>query len=73
MSMLVEQAGGKSSTGRQRMLDVIPDQVHQRIAVILGSRQEVTLLERYYQEFDTGTHNKGQSPLFSDRSLFNKQ
>ncbi|HNZ56428.1 MAG TPA: class 1 fructose-bisphosphatase [Methylophilaceae bacterium] len=73
MSMLVEQAGGKSSTGRQRMLDVIPDQVHQRIAVLLGTRQEVTLLERYYQEFDAGVPNKSHSPLFSDRSLFNKK
>lgn len=73
MSMLVEQAGGKSVTGRQRMLEVVPKQVHQRIAVMLGSRQEVSLLERYYQEFDTGTHNKGQSPLFSDRSLYNKK
>lgn len=62
MSMLVEQAGGKSSTGRQRMLDVIPEQVHQRIAVILGARQEVTLLERYYQAFDADGSSQGPSP-----------
>lgn len=63
MSMLVEQAGGKSSTGRQRMLEVVPDQVHQRIAVILGSSQEVTLLEHIYQEVDAEVSNKSQSPL----------
>ena len=63
MSMLVEQAGGKSSTGRQRMLEVVPEQVHQRIAVILGSSQEVTLLEHIYQEVDAEVSNKSQYPL----------
>ncbi|MDP1766872.1 MAG: class 1 fructose-bisphosphatase [Methylotenera sp.] len=73
MSMLVEQAGGYSSTGRQRMLDVVPSQVHQRIAVLIGSIHEVHLLEHYYQDFDAGISNKGQSPLFGDRSLYNKK
>ena len=41
MGWLVEQAGGAASTGTQRILDVLPTQLHQRVSVILGSRNEV--------------------------------
>ena len=73
MSMLVEQASGKSSTGRQRVLDVQPDHIHQRVPVMLGSRHEVELIERCYQDVDKGLVKNAHSPLFSDRSLFHKK
>ena len=41
MSMLVEQAGGAATDGRQRILDIEPQQLHQRVAVFLGSKEEV--------------------------------
>lgn len=41
MAMLIEQAGGKAFAGKQRLLDVEPDALHQRTSVILGSPQEV--------------------------------
>ncbi len=41
MAWLAEQAGGAASTGRERILDVVPTQLHQRVSVILGSRNEV--------------------------------
>ena len=41
MGWLVEQAGGAASTGRARILDVCPTQLHQRVSVVLGSRNEV--------------------------------
>ena len=72
MSMLVEQAGGKGSTGRQSILDIVPEQVHQRVPVILGSSQEVDLIERYYRDFDNGNTQNGHSPLFGERSLYQK-
>lgn len=50
MSMIVEQAGGASTTGRQRILDVRPSALHQRVPVILGSRNEVERIERYHAE-----------------------
>lgn len=50
MSMIVEQAGGASTTGRQRILDVQPSALHQRVPVILGSRNEVERIERYHAE-----------------------
>jgi fructose-1,6-bisphosphatase I / sedoheptulose-1,7-bisphosphatase len=70
MGMVVEQAAGIATTGRQRILDVVPEQIHQRIGVILGSRNEVERLERYHQEYDSGIDKAYSSPLFKERSLF---
>jgi fructose-1,6-bisphosphatase I len=48
MSWLVEQAGGTSSTGTQRILDVQPTELHQRVAVFLGSKHEVERVIAYH-------------------------
>jgi fructose-1,6-bisphosphatase I len=45
MSMLVEQAGGRAFDGKQQILDVQPTGLHQRVSVMLGSREEVERLE----------------------------
>jgi fructose-1,6-bisphosphatase I len=50
MSFIVEQAGGVSSTGRERIMEITPEGVHQRVPVILGSKNEVDRLISYYQE-----------------------
>ncbi len=50
MSMLVEQAGGAAIDGDVRILDVQPDGLHQRIGVILGSKNEVERVQRYHLE-----------------------
>lgn len=70
IALLVEQAGGFASTGRQRLLEVAPQGLHQRVPVILGSRDEVERIERYHREFDAGTDKPFVSPLFNERSLF---
>ncbi|HJV85307.1 MAG TPA: class 1 fructose-bisphosphatase [Noviherbaspirillum sp.] len=70
MSMIVEQAGGLASTGYERILDVKPTNLHQRIPVILGSRDEVRRLEQYHAEYAAGTDKPFESPLFNTRSLF---
>jgi fructose-1,6-bisphosphatase len=70
MSFVVEQAGGIGSTGRMRILDIEPEQIHQRVPVIIGSRNEVERLERYHRDYDNGTDEKYSSPLFQERSLF---
>lgn len=49
MAYIVEQAGGAASTGRQRILDIQPTQLHQRVPVILGSRNEVERVVSYHQ------------------------
>jgi len=48
MAMLVEQAGGAATTGRQRILDVAPQKIHQRVPVILGSKNEVDRVTGYH-------------------------
>jgi fructose-1,6-bisphosphatase I/sedoheptulose-1,7-bisphosphatase/fructose-1,6-bisphosphatase I len=70
IAWIVEQAGGMATTGRERILDVRPDSLHQRVPVILGSRHEVARLARYHQEFDRGEDQPFRSPLFNERSLF---
>lgn len=73
MSMLVEQAGGKSSTGDKRVLDIVPESVHQRAPIVIGTAQEVNLVERYTQAYMAGDVQKGFSPLFGERSLFHEK
>ncbi|ACD83738.1 class 1 fructose-bisphosphatase [Candidatus Methylacidiphilum infernorum] len=70
MGFIVEQAGGMISTGRESILDIVPRSLHQRIAVILGSKEEVELLNRYHNDYDSGKQEEFESPLFSTRSLF---
>ena len=69
MAMLVEQAGGAASTGRGRILDERPAELHQRVPVILGSRDEVERLVRYHREHDANGE-PFRDPLFNPRSLF---
>lgn len=48
MAFLVEQAGGAATTGRQRILDIVPGKLHQRVPVILGSKNEVERVTGYH-------------------------
>jgi fructose-1,6-bisphosphatase I len=48
MALLVEQAGGAATTGRQRILDIKPEKLHQRVPVILGSKNEVDRITGYH-------------------------
>lgn len=49
MAMIVEQAGGAATTGRQRVLEVQPSSLHQRVPVILGSKNEVERVTGYHK------------------------
>jgi fructose-1,6-bisphosphatase I len=49
MSFIVEQAGGASSTGHERILDIAPEGLHQRVPVILGSKNEVDVVVGYHK------------------------
>jgi fructose-1,6-bisphosphatase I len=50
MAFIIEQAGGACSTGHERMLDIQPESLHQRVPVMLGAKQEVERLVRYHAE-----------------------
>ena len=53
MSFVVEQAGGASSTGRERIMEMNPHNLHQRVPVVLGSKNEVERVVSYHKESDT--------------------
>ena len=66
IGFLVEQAGGRASTGREPMLTVEPDSLHQRVGFVFGARAEVERIERYH-----GEHNgfEYEAPLFGARNV----
>ena len=70
MAMIVEQAGGAASTGRGRILDLVPTDLHERVPLILGCKAEVDRIEQYHHEHDQGLDRIYSSPLFKERSLF---
>lgn len=47
MSMIAEQAGGLGSTGTERVMDIVPTKVHQRVPLFVGSPAEVRYLESF--------------------------
>jgi fructose-1,6-bisphosphatase I len=50
MAMIVEQAGGMATDGVNRIMDIQPTKLHQRVPVFLGSKEEVELVTRYHGE-----------------------
>jgi fructose-1,6-bisphosphatase I len=50
LAFLIEQAGGRASTGTEELLDVIPDKLHARTPLVIGSREDVALVESFIQE-----------------------
>jgi fructose-1,6-bisphosphatase I len=50
MAFLVEQAGGVASNGSQRIMDITPGKLHERVSVILGSKNEVHLAVSYHAD-----------------------
>jgi fructose-1,6-bisphosphatase I/sedoheptulose-1,7-bisphosphatase len=68
IGMIIEQAGGRASTGEKPVLEVEPSSLHQRIGFVFGSRREVEVIEEYHRtapdDPDTVT------PLFNARGLF---
>jgi len=47
MALVLEHAGGKASTGKERILDIRPDGPHQRVPLVIGSPEDVTLFEEF--------------------------
>jgi len=50
VAFIIEQAGGACSTGRERILDIKPTGIHQRVPLVLGSKNEVERIITYHQE-----------------------
>lgn len=67
VSFLVEQAGGAASTGHERVVDIDPSDIHERVPMIFGSINEVGMVDHYYQELHPFQE---RSQLFGNRGLF---
>ncbi len=52
MAFIVEQAGGRASNGKQRILDIKPETLHQRTPIFIGSEEDVLLVEKFMQDYD---------------------
>ena len=66
ISFLVEQAGGGASTGYARLMEVLPEALHQRVGLVFGSAREVARIEQYHLE-EPASYD---SPLFGTRGLY---
>lgn len=74
IAFIMEQAGGGAITGRSRILDVKPTELHQRAPFIFGSKSEVDLIHGYHKDYVEGRdHNSYDLPLFGTRSLFRNE
>ena len=67
IGFVIEQAGGRASTGRQPVLGIAPSTLHQRIGFVFGSREEVERIEHYHSN---PAATPIETPLFAERSLF---
>jgi fructose-1,6-bisphosphatase len=70
LAMIAEQAGGLASTGRDPILDVQPQALHQCVPLIIGSRADVERLQGYHHAYDRGESMVFEAPLFKQRSIF---
>ena len=68
IGFLIEQAGGRASTGRGPCLEEQPTDVHQRIGFVFGAKDEVELIERYHRE--DYSDDDLDLPLYANRGLF---
>lgn len=70
IAFIVEQAGGLASTGHERLMDVSPTSLHQRMPLIFGSHCEVERIEQYHRDHVEPTDDAFDASLFNTRSLF---
>ena len=70
MSFIVEQAGGASSTGRERIMDIQPEALHQRVPVIMGSKTEVERVVGYHHHDSSSVAGSGIS---NDKTILGKK
>jgi fructose-1,6-bisphosphatase I/sedoheptulose-1,7-bisphosphatase len=67
IGFLIEQAGGRASTGDGPILEIQPQQLHQRAGLVFGARAEVERIEQYHRDHNEPRYD---APLFGSRGLF---
>ncbi len=73
VSFIIEQAGGVSTTGREPVMNIHPEGLHQRTPLICGASDEVQRIAGYYADYLQGIDQDRNMPLFNVRSLFRNQ
>lgn len=68
MAFIIEQAGGSASTGRDRILDLVPRNLHQRVPLVMGATDEVRRIEELYSNPQLVASST--APLFARRGFF---
>ncbi len=58
MSFLIEQAGGRATNGKERILEIKPETLHQRVPIFIGSEEDVLLVEKFMSEEELKAVNK---------------
>ncbi len=69
IAFLMEQAGGGATDGEKRILDIAPQDIHQRTPLVFGSERMVERVAAYHRDVE---RDGGRSPLFKSRSLFRR-
>jgi fructose-1,6-bisphosphatase I / sedoheptulose-1,7-bisphosphatase len=67
VSYIIEQAGGAATTGHQRVLDIVPTSLDQRVGLVFGAREEVERIAKYHRDHNLHDYD---APLFGARGLF---
>ena len=52
MAFLIESAGGRATDGKQRILEINPEKLHQRVPIFIGSEEDVKMVEKFMAEAD---------------------
>lgn len=68
MSFLIEQAGGKSTTGRTRVMELVPKKIHERAPIFLGCARDVDEVLRLYGEMDAAADGEGSGGVKRPRT-----
>jgi fructose-1,6-bisphosphatase I len=50
MAFIVEQAGGRATDGKRRILEIQPERLHQRVPIFIGSEEDVLMVEKFLRE-----------------------
>ncbi|KAI0562010.1 fructose-1,6-bisphosphatase I [Gracilaria domingensis] len=71
MAYLVTQAGGQASTGTEHIVDIVPDSIHTRVPVFLGSEDDVNFATGFYKKAPWGRSD--QDPMFMLRRTLSRE
>ena len=62
MAMIVEQAGGQATTGKVRVLDIVPTDIHERCPIFLGCNRDVDMLMSFLKKHEKSEEASAPAP-----------